>query len=193
MKIFWLSLLVVLLPMEVSAMSNCQASLMETQAIQQIEYLRKSYGKATDLIGTATPEAVAEGRAIYRRVFTPKAELSAGSTADPAIGPDAWVDTVLGALGELGPTQHLIGTQLAEIKSLELDDDCNVIAGSAHMESYLQAWHEQKDERVWVFMGIYYDEAIFVPGIGWQIEKMALIQKGGETRYMGAAVGKAKK
>jgi hypothetical protein len=107
------------------------------------------------------------------------------------VSPISIVTLVLGALGELGPTQHLIGTQLVEIKSMELDDECNVVAGSAYMESYLQAWHEQKDEKVWLFLGTYFDDVVYIPGTGWRIEKMILQQVAGETRYMDAAVGRA--
>jgi len=74
---------------------------------------------------------------------------------------------------------------------LELDAECKVLAGMASMESYLQAWHEQKDEKVWLFLGTYFDEAVFIPGTGWRIQKMKLQQVAGETRYMGAAVGSA--
>lgn len=170
---------------------SCNEAAAKTQAIQEIEYLRRWYARATDLIGVATPESIEQGRAIYHRIFTVDAKLDAGPDREPQVGPDAWVTLVLGALGELGPTQHLIGTQLAEIKSLELDDECNVVSGSAYMESYLQAWHEQKDEKVWLFLGTYFDDVVFVPGAGWRIEKMILQQVAGETRYMDAAVGKA--
>ena len=170
---------------------SCNEAMAKTQAVQEVEYLRRWYAKATDQIGVATPESIAEGRAIYHRVFTADAQLDAGPDREPQVGPDAWVDLVVGALGELGPTQHLIGTQLVEIKSLELDDACNVVAGSAYMESYLQAWHEQRDEKVWLFLGTYFDDAVFIPGTGWRIEKMKLQQVAGETRYMDAAVGRA--
>jgi hypothetical protein len=172
---------------------SCNEAIAKTQAVQEVEYLRRWYAKATDQIGVATPESIAEGRAIYHRVFTADAQLDAGPDREPQVGPDAWVDLVVGALGELGPTQHLIGTQLVEIKSLELDDACNVVAGSAYMESYLQAWHEQKDEKVWLFLGTYFDDAVFILGTGWRIEKMKLQQVAGETRYMDAAVGRASK
>ena len=172
---------------------SCNKPAVKTQAIQEIEYLKRWYAKATDQIGIATPESIAEGRAIYHRVFTADAQLDAGPGREPQVGPDGWLDLVLGALGELGPTQHLIGTQLVEMKSLELDDECNVLAGIATMESYLQAWHEQKDEKVWLFLGTYFEDAVFIPGTGWRIEKMMLRQVAGETRYMGAAVGRAPK
>ena len=170
---------------------NCNEAAAKTQAIQEIEYLKRWYAKATDQIGIATPESIAEGRAIYHRVFTADAQLDAGPGREPQMGPDGWLDLVLGALGELGPTQHLIGTQLVEIKSLELDGECNVLAGIATMESYLQAWHEQKDEKVWLFLGTYFEDAVFIPGTGWRIEKMMLRQVAGETRYMDTAVGRA--
>ena len=170
---------------------SCNEAAAQTQAIQEIEYLKRWYAKATDQIGIATPESIAEGRAIYHRVFTADAQLDAGPGREPQVGPDGWLDLVLGALGELGPTQHLIGTQLVKIKSLELDGECNVLAGSATMESYLQAWHEQKDEKVWLFLGTYFEDAVFIPDTGWRIEKMILRQVAGETRYMGAAVGRA--
>jgi hypothetical protein len=66
------------------------------------------------------------------------------------------------------------------------------VAGSATMESYLQAWHEQKDEKVWLFLGTYFEDAVFIPDTGWRIEKMILRQVAGETRYMDAAVGRAR-
>jgi hypothetical protein len=172
---------------------SCNEAAAKTQAIQEIEYLRRWYARATDQIGIATPESIEQGREIYHRIFTADAKLDAGPDREPQVGPDAWVDLVLGALGELGPTQHLIGTQLVEIKSMELDDECHVVAGSATMESYLQAWHEQKDEKVWLFLGTYFDDVVYLPGTGWRIEKMLLQQVAGETRYMDAAVGKAAK
>ena len=172
---------------------SCNEAAAKTQAIQEIEYLRRWYARATDLIGIATPESIEQGREIYHRIFTADAKLDAGPDREPQVGPDAWVDLVLGALGELGPTQHLIGTQLVQIKSMELDDECHVVAGSATMESYLQAWHEQKDEKVWLFLGTYFDDVVYLPGTGWRIEKMLLQQVAGETRYMDAAVGKAAK
>lgn len=173
-------------------MSECNEQWARTQAIQEIEYLRRWYAKATDKIGEATIESIAEGRQIYHTIFTPDATLDAGPGREPQTGPDAWVDLVLDALGPLGPTQHLIGTQLVSIQSLELDDACNPVAGTASMESYLQAWHERKDEKVWIFIGTYFDQVIYVPDEGWRIADMKLQAVGGETRYMDAAVGRAK-
>ncbi|MCX2982035.1 hypothetical protein EYC98_14320 [Halieaceae bacterium IMCC14734] len=170
---------------------ECNKGLLETQAIQQIEYLRRWYANATDLIGVATPQSIAEGRAIYRRIFAKEAQLYAGSDDEPRVGPEAWAELVLEALGDLGPTQHLIGTQLVKIKSLKFDDDCNIVTGSAYMESYVQAWHELKDDRVWLFLGTYEDDVGYTSGGGWQIERMHLRQVSAERRYRDTAVGRA--
>jgi len=194
MRVILLVVLVMFITTEEGlAMGNCPKGLVETQAKIEIEYLRRLYAKATDLIGEATPASIEEGRRIYHEVFTADAKMDAGPDREPQVGPDAWLDLVLGALGELGPTQHLIGTQLVDITSFEVNDECEVVSGAAKMESYLQAWHEQKDEKVWIFIGTYYDDIIFVPGSGWRVENMVLKQVAGETRYMDAAVGKAAK
>lgn len=172
---------------------QCNRDVAELKAIKNIEYVRREYAKATDKIGEASDSAVSEGRGVYHRIFTPKAEIGAGGTVEPAVGPDAWADIVLGALAPLGPTQHLIGTQVVTDLKFELDENCQITSGSAKMESYLQAWHEQKDEKVWLFLGTYFDVFTFTAGVGWQIEKMDLIQVAGETRYMDAAVAYAGK
>jgi hypothetical protein len=170
---------------------ECNKSLVETRAIQEVEYLRRWYAKATDLIGVATPQSIAEGRAIYHRIFAQGAQLYAGPESEARVGPDAWLDLVLEALAELGPTQHLIGTQLVEMKSLEFDDSCNMVAGRAYMESYVQAWHELKDDKVWLFLGTYEDDAVYTVGSGWQIERMNLRRVAGETRFRDTTVGRA--
>ncbi|MBT4493426.1 MAG: SnoaL-like domain-containing protein [Gammaproteobacteria bacterium] len=173
-------------------MADCNEGYARAQAVQEIEYLRRWYAKATDMIGEDTEDAIAEGRAVYHRIFAEKAELKTSADGEPEIGPDAWVTLVHNALGPIGPTQHLIGTQLVELETLELDADCNIVSGQAHMESYVQAWHEMLDEKVWLYLGTYFDEVKYTPGKGWQIHGMSMRQSGGETRYMDAAVGKAK-
>ena len=87
---------------------------------------------------------------------------------------------------EIGTVEYM-----KEIVAIECDDEGNVIGGEASMESYLQAWHERTDEKVWIFIGTYIDRVRFVPGRGWQIYDMQLKPVGGETRYMDAAVGMA--
>ena len=58
---------------------------MENQAIdrQEIEYLQRWYGKATDLIGRDTPEDISAGRAIYHRIFTPDVKIRTSNAGDP--------------------------------------------------------------------------------------------------------------
>ena len=162
---------------------------METSVRLEIEYLRRLYAKATDLIGTGTTAAVAEGRAIYHRIFTEDAMIRAGSPDDPleTQGPDGWVDIVIEALARYSSTQHLIGTQLVEIERIDVDSEGALRSGQARMESYLQAWHENKpDGTVWVFLGTYHDKVRFTPGSGWRIYDMTLTQVAGENRNLGA-------
>ena len=56
----------------------------EANARQEVEYLRRWYGVATDLLGflnSEDPTAFNEGRKIYRRIFTPDALISINGTA----------------------------------------------------------------------------------------------------------------
>lgn len=170
------------------AVAKCDRELIEVQARQEVEYLRRWYAKATDKIGQGTPESIAEGRRIYHRIFTEDAEMQTSAGEEPRIGPDDWLDLVKEFLVPLGPTQHLIGTQVVDIEAIELDKSCLVVSGSARMESYVQAWHERQDDKVWLYLGIYHDHARFIPGVGWRIDLMSMEQTGGETRYMDSAV-----
>lgn len=172
-------------------MAECNEGFARVRAIQEIEYLRRWYAKATDMIGEGSESSIREGREIYHRVFAEDAVLSTG--AEDLSGPDAWVELVKQVLGPLGPTQHLIGTQVVDLEEHELDGQCNLVSGFARMESYVQAWHEMPDEKVWLYLGTYFDEARFTPGIGWQIHGMKMQQIAGETRYMDAAVGRAER
>jgi len=60
-----------------------------------------------------------------------------------------------------------------------------VIAGTAGMTSYLQAWHVWPDNRLRLVMGNYLDELLFVPGTGWQIQAMNLVHLSAEVRQLG--------
>ena len=132
----------------------------------EIETLQRLYAKATDAIGLGSSEKIEEGRAIYHRIYTDDVDISTANTGAKvelkAVGPDAWVDVVYGALKDYTGTQHLIGTQLTEVSGDE---------GS--MESYLNAWHKNPDESVYYFLGTYiskvrrYEE-------GWKIYQMVL-------------------
>ena len=169
-------------------MEHCNRGLAEAQARQEIEYLRRLYARATDKIGVGSEESIAEGRAIYHRVFTKDAQMLTSTGETPRIGPDSWVELVKEFLVPLGPTQHLIGTQIVDIEALALDDNCSIVSGSASMESYVQAWHERPDYKVWIYLGIYHDHATYIPGTGWRIDRMSMEQTGGETRFMDSAV-----
>jgi hypothetical protein len=177
-------------------MSSYQQEFARAVAVQNIEYLRRAYAKATDLIGLADPDSVEAGRQIYHRIFSADAEFTIsgeGTDAMQASGPDGWVDVVAEALAPLGPTQHLIGTQLVEIQSLTLDASGSPQSGQAQMESYVQAWHEMTDEKVWLFLGTYLDEVSFYPDVGWQITNMELRRVTGEIRPIGESVAVAGK
>ena len=150
-------------------------------AKQQIAELRCLYARATDLIGTLEPKAVAEGRAIYHQIFRPDAVIGA-TGRDAVVGPDAWVDVVLDALKIYEKTQHLIGTQLVTIAALPGHDEG---PAKAQMSSYLQAWHAKADGELWLFLGTYSDELTHSEPAGWQITRMQLDQVSGETRQLG--------
>ena len=162
----------------------------KTIARQEIEYLRRLYAKATDMIGTNQPALVAEGTEIYARIFTPDVVIASydkkGEVGFESQGASGWVDVVADALKVYTSTQHLIGTQLVDLHQLDLNDEGQIVAGSASMESYLQAWHEHdKQQRLWLYIGTYTDKVRFEPGIGWRIYEMALSQVGGERRDLG--------
>ena len=157
-------------------------------ARQEIEYLRRRYARATDLIGQGTDQALAEGRRIYGEIFTPDARIRTslgGEVQLEAQGPDGWVDVAHEALEEYVATQHLIGSQLVELTVLEADASGQVTAGEATMTSYLQAWHARTDS-VWIFIGSYVDQVVYIDGAGWRIHDMELIQLSGEDRPLGA-------
>lgn len=165
--------------------STCNKALAETQAKLEIEYLRRKYAKATDLIGRADDASVAQGRALYYEAFTEDAKYrvhNLDGSPLAADGPDSWVEIVLSVLAPFGPTQHLIGTQLVDIQELELSASCQPVSGRAHMESYVQAWHDTKPDEIWMFMGTYIDEVIYQPGKGWRIAEMRLNSTTTETR-----------
>ena len=163
------------------AHSDTSTGVQVWLAKQQIAELRQLYGFATDLIGTADPANVEEGRAIYRRIFA--ADASIGASGVPSVrGPDAWTDVVLDALKVYEATQHLIGTQRVDVHALP---DANGQGGRASMQSYLQAWHAKADGELWTFIGTYHDEATYTPSRGWQIQSMVLKQVSGDVRQLG--------
>lgn len=155
--------------------------MTEMLAQREIEYLRRRYARATDLLGLNTEEGIAQGRDIYHTIFTADARISAtadGEVLLSAIGPDGWVDVAAAALAEFAATQHLIGTQLVDIQSLP---DGRGEGGRAMMISYLQAWHDTPGRLLDIFIGTYHDVVEFVPGIGWQIAVMELERVSGKV------------
>ena len=132
----------------------------------EIETLQRLYAKATDTIGIGSPEKIEEGRKIYHRIYTEDVEITTANTGAEveltAVGPDAWVEVVYGALKDYTGTQHLIGTQLTEV---------NGDQGS--MESYLNAWHKNPDESVYYFLGTYISQVRRYEE-GWKIHHMVL-------------------
>ena len=163
----------------------CSTDLIKAAARQDIEYLRRNYAKATDLLGITEEASFNKGLEIYRSIFTVDADFSVSGDGAPdmsATGPDAWADIVEKNLGPMGPTQHLIGTQRVIDLNVDISSDCKIQSGSAKMESYVQAWHDLPNSKIWHYLGSYLDNVIYVSGIGWQIEKMNLIQTTTETR-----------
>ena len=131
----------------------------------EIEYLQRHYARATDAIGRATEQDVATGRTLYHQIFTPDVKIRTSNTgADPltASSPDEWVDVVYDALKDYTGTQHLIGTQVAELNGDE-----------ATLESYVNAWHKNSDGTVYYFLGTYIDK-VRRTDKGWQIYDMNL-------------------
>lgn len=168
-------------------------SIHHVRARQEIEYLRRWYCRATDLFGmTGNKQANAEARRIYQRIFTADAKIRVSGDVTrslQAIGPEGWAAVVVNALQDYTVTQHLIGTQLVDIRSLGVGRKSTgpdeVISGDAGMTSYLQAWHVWPDQSLRVVMGNYVDQARFVPGIGWQIYDMNLVHLISEVRPLG--------
>ena len=164
----------------------------ESAARHDVEYLRRMYGVATDLLGLVDdPAGLEEGREIYRRIFAADAKIFTGphpipdETTPLRVGPDGWADYVTAALERYRTTQHLIGTQVARVD--EMPDghpgEGDSTKGHATMSSYVQALHED-GRTMRVVIGIYRDWARVTPQVGWQIYKMNLTTVSVETRSL---------
>ena len=149
----------------------------------EIEYLRRLYARACDLIGENTDASIAEGDGIFRRIFSPDVDIAVtidGKQVLAARGAEQWTCTVKNALCKrFAATQHLIGTQIVDIE--QLPDSAGEL-GSATMTSYLQAWHAGFDGTLDIFIGTYHDELRYAPGLGWRIHRMRLVRTSGEVR-----------
>src|SRR5690554_5210679 len=152
----------------------------------EIEYLRRLYARAADLIGEGSAESIAAGRAIYRRIFTVDADIMVSIDGREVLrgkGPEQWTSLVADALcGAFEATQHLIGTQIVDIHHLPGSDGAP--EGDASMTSYLQAWHAGRDGGLDIFIGTYHDQVRLTPGVGWQIHHMRLVRTSGEIREL---------
>jgi len=141
-----------------------------------IEYLRRWYAVATDALGKPEDaESIAEGKRIYHRIFTPKADVSVvGDDVKTlhATGPDGWAAVAMNALKDYRATQHLIGAQVVDVHELTTDGNSGEFtSGRAVMNSYLQAWHAWPDRRLRLVLGTYTDHVVYSPGLGWQIAR----------------------
>ena len=141
-------------------------------AKNEICELQRLYAIATDLLCTNTADDNSAATEIYHRIFTPQAVIKA-SGMEPKIGPDAWVELVIGALEEFSATQHMIGTQIAEVGALP---SAGQSSGRGKLFSHLQAWHAKRDGDMWHYIGKYDSSVIFTPDVGWQINEMELVQ-----------------
>ncbi len=141
-------------------------------AKNQICELQRLYAIATDLLTDSSPQNITTATDIYRRIFTPQAEIHAAGV-EPQIGPDAWVELVSGALEVFAVTQHSIGTQIAQVS--QLPDGKNA-TGQGQLTSHLQAWHAKSDGDMWHFIGTYESSVTFSRQAGWQINEMHLFK-----------------
>ena len=148
-------------------------------AKHEIEYLQRLYARATDQIGTNVPENIEAGR---RFITGSSLRMPRFAPVTPAVrssvGPDEWVKVVDGALSVFDSTQHLLGTQIVELDSLP---DANGSGGEGKMSSYLQAWHQDDDRVIDIYLGTYYSKVRYTQGIGWQIYDMQLVKVAGEV------------
>jgi len=130
----------------------------------EIEYLQRLYAKATDKLGKKEPELRAEGRKIYHRIFAPHAQVRTANTGSDFVadGPDGWAAVAENALKDYIGTQHLIGTQIAEVHG-----------DTGTLESYLNAWHKNPDGSVYYFLGTYLSKVRRYED-GWKIYDMTL-------------------
>ncbi|MFT7219890.1 MAG: hypothetical protein ACI8Z1_001507 [Candidatus Azotimanducaceae bacterium] len=156
-------------------------------ARQDIEYLRRLYGRATDALGKVDePDEQKYGQDTFRQIFTSDASVrvTGGATSLEANGPDGWAEVVRGALKDYEVTQHLIGTQIVTFKSMTCSNGL-IETGDAEMSSYLHAWHVWPDQKLRLVLGTYIDHVRYVPGVGWQIYDMTLQHSSTEHRLLG--------
>jgi hypothetical protein len=173
--------------MSLSLNRNLEERYLLSIAREEIEYLRRLYGKATDSLGkVGNRQATEYGTSTFHRIFTPDAvvRVTGGPKALVGAGPDSWAEVVTNALKDYESTQHLIGTQIVEFTDVHFEKS-EVSSGQAEMSSYLQAWHAWPDRRARIVLGTYHDKVRFSPVKGWQIYDMTLEYTSVEHRKMG--------
>ena len=156
------------------------------QSREEIEYLRRLYGKATDLIGISNNKRLRkEGINIYKKIFSSNAKISAGAEKIlKSKGPIGWSKVVINALEKYNSTKHLIVKQVVEFSKFNIKNN-KLVSGEANMTSYLQAWHTWPDNRLRVVMGTYFDKVRFKQNLGWQIYEMHLEHTSTDHRMVG--------
>lgn len=179
-----------------AATARSSAPYTHGEARQDVEYLRRIYGLATDMLGLKNdPESNKKARAMYTKIFTPDCKIYlapyplAAGAPPTRVGPDAWAEFVENALKAAVGTQHLLGTQVAEID--EMPDGFpgrgRSTKGHATCISYLNSWNVSAvdgQNRLTTTISIYRDSARITPGVGWQIYNMHLSRVSGETRIV---------
>ena len=175
--------------MSLSSNRNTEERYLLSLAREEVEYLRRLYGKATDALGKVGDQQATEfGASTFHRIFTPDVliRVTGGLTALTGSGPDSWAKVVINALKGYESTQHLIGTQVVEFTDVRFENG-EVSGGQAEMSSYLQAWHAWPDRSARIVLGTYHDKVRFSPEKGWQIYDMTLEYTSVEHREMGEA------
>lgn len=104
---------------------------------------------------------------LYASCFADDVEVL-GFGADTYRGRDAWVGYVKVALEQYGPTQHMLGPQLATV-----DGD------TAHCRTDVQALHYLKEPegKILTLWATYQTDMARTPG-GWQIVRHRLVPRG---------------
>ncbi len=112
--------------------------------------------------------------AMYRSCFADDVEV-VGFGQDTINGADAWVEYVIGALERFGPTQHMLGPQLATI-----DGD------TAHTRNDVQALHQLKEPEKTLFTlwATYKTDMRRIDG-DWKITRHELVSRATATTPSG--------
>ena len=105
--------------------------------------------------------------ALYRAQFADDVEVL-GFGATTFHGGDAWTEYVKGALAQFGPTQHMLGPQLATVNG-----------DSAHCRTDVQALHYMKDQpNTTLTLWATYLTDMQRTAAGWKIKRHQLVSRG---------------